>query len=154
MILAPENTASVFLESSQVDSIDVPLEVKQVVERIEPTFQANRPTFPVRVSGKDKDVSEGGAGTFLNVYSRTMYSRSGSTQSSSAGSPATPMIVSLTGHLSAPGAARLKLPPGVSDTVINVYDDEPTSIIAYALLTPEYQASYHITVSSVVRVSL
>ncbi|KAL3639812.1 hypothetical protein CASFOL_001389 [Castilleja foliolosa] len=33
---------------------------------------------------------------------------------------------------------RLLLPVGVNDTVIPLYDDEPTSIISYALLSPDY----------------
>jgi len=36
------------------------------------------------------------------------------------------------------GGARLLLPIGVNDTVIPVYDDEPSSVIAYALMSPEY----------------
>lgn len=36
------------------------------------------------------------------------------------------------------GGARLLLPYGVNDTVIPVYDDEPSSIIAYALMSQEY----------------
>ncbi|KAM1062369.1 hypothetical protein ACFX14_026608 [Malus domestica] len=34
--------------------------------------------------------------------------------------------------------ARLLLPIGVNDTVIPVFDDEPTSVIAYALVSPDY----------------
>nr|XP_043626802.1 1-phosphatidylinositol-3-phosphate 5-kinase FAB1B [Erigeron canadensis] len=36
------------------------------------------------------------------------------------------------------GGARLLLAVGINDTVIPVYDDEPTSIISYALLSPDY----------------
>ncbi|KAJ0075209.1 hypothetical protein Patl1_33851 [Pistacia atlantica] len=36
--------------------------------------------------------------------------------------------------------ARLLLPVGVNDTVVPIYDDEPTSIISYALLSPQYHA--------------
>ncbi|KAK6153537.1 hypothetical protein DH2020_013176 [Rehmannia glutinosa] len=36
------------------------------------------------------------------------------------------------------GGARLLLPVGVNDTVIPLYDDEPTSVISYALLSPDY----------------
>ncbi|GKB43243.1 1-phosphatidylinositol-3-phosphate 5-kinase FAB1B-like protein [Tanacetum coccineum] len=38
------------------------------------------------------------------------------------------------------GGARLLLAVGINDTVIPVYDDEPTSIISYALLSPDYIA--------------
>ncbi|CAA2982474.1 1-phosphatidylinositol-3-phosphate 5-kinase FAB1B-like isoform X2 [Olea europaea var. sylvestris] len=36
------------------------------------------------------------------------------------------------------GGAKLLLPVGVNDTVVPVYDDEPTSIISYALVSPAY----------------
>ncbi|XWS26524.1 hypothetical protein CRYUN_Cryun26dG0038900 [Craigia yunnanensis] len=36
--------------------------------------------------------------------------------------------------------ARLLLPIGVNDTVVPVYDDEPTSIIAYALVSSDYHS--------------
>lgn len=36
--------------------------------------------------------------------------------------------------------ARLLLPVGVNDTVVPVYDDEPTSVIAYALVSSDYHA--------------
>ncbi|XP_071686075.1 1-phosphatidylinositol-3-phosphate 5-kinase FAB1B-like isoform X2 [Rutidosis leptorrhynchoides] len=36
------------------------------------------------------------------------------------------------------GGVHLLLPVGINDTVVPVYDDEPTSIIAYALLSPAY----------------
>lgn len=32
------------------------------------------------------------------------------------------------------------LPVGVNDTVVPIYDDEPTSIISYTLLSPVYLA--------------
>ncbi|GLT56179.1 hypothetical protein SLA2020_292430 [Shorea laevis] len=34
--------------------------------------------------------------------------------------------------------ARLLLPVGVNDTVVPVYDDEPTSVVAYALVSSDY----------------
>lgn len=37
------------------------------------------------------------------------------------------------------GGARLLLPVAITDTVVPVYDDEPTSAIAYALVSPDYQ---------------
>jgi 1-phosphatidylinositol-3-phosphate 5-kinase len=37
------------------------------------------------------------------------------------------------------GGPRLLLPVGLNDIVVPVYDDEPTSMIAYALMSPEYQ---------------
>ncbi|XVF27145.1 hypothetical protein REPUB_Repub14bG0081300 [Reevesia pubescens] len=49
-----------------------------------------------------------------------------------------PVYVSSFRELELQGGARLLLPVGVNNTVIPVYDDEPTSIIAYALASPEH----------------
>ncbi|KAL5572283.1 hypothetical protein UlMin_021880 [Ulmus minor] len=49
-----------------------------------------------------------------------------------------PVYISLFRELERKSGARLLLPVGVNDTVIPVYDDEPTSIIAYALVSSEY----------------
>ncbi|XP_077236493.1 1-phosphatidylinositol-3-phosphate 5-kinase FAB1B-like [Tasmannia lanceolata] len=49
-----------------------------------------------------------------------------------------PVYVSSFRELERQGGARLLLPVGVNDTVVPVYDDEPTSIIAYALVSPDY----------------
>lgn len=38
------------------------------------------------------------------------------------------------------GVARVRLPPGVNGTVVAVYEDEPTTIIAYAITSLEYQS--------------
>lgn len=51
-----------------------------------------------------------------------------------------PMFVSSVSHLGGNRVGKLLLPTGVNDMVIAVYDDEPTSIIAYALSSQEYQA--------------
>lgn len=49
-----------------------------------------------------------------------------------------PIYISLFRKLERPGGARLLLPICLNDTVIPIYDDEPTSIISYALATPYY----------------
>ncbi|KAL5850743.1 hypothetical protein ACOSQ3_008792 [Xanthoceras sorbifolium] len=49
-----------------------------------------------------------------------------------------PMYVLSFRELERQSGARLLLPVGVNDTVVPVYDDEPTSIIAYALVSSEY----------------
>lgn len=51
-----------------------------------------------------------------------------------------PVFVSSFGKLELQGGARMLLPIGVNDTVIPIYDDEPSSIIAYALMSPEYHS--------------
>ncbi|TYI76733.1 hypothetical protein E1A91_D06G097100v1 [Gossypium mustelinum] len=49
-----------------------------------------------------------------------------------------PVYVSSLRELERQSGARLLLPIGVNDTVVPVYDDEPTSIISYALVSSDY----------------
>lgn len=49
-----------------------------------------------------------------------------------------PVYVSLFRELERQSGARLLLPVGINDTVVPVYDDEPTSIIAYTLVSSDY----------------
>ncbi|CAN4095164.1 unnamed protein product [Withania somnifera] len=51
-----------------------------------------------------------------------------------------PVYISSFRESEAQGGARLLLPVGVNDTIIPVYDDQPTSIISYALVSPDYIA--------------
>ena len=52
-----------------------------------------------------------------------------------------PVYISLFRELERRGGTRLLLPAGTNDTVIPVYDDEPTSIISYALVvSPDYNS--------------
>lgn len=51
-----------------------------------------------------------------------------------------PVYVSLYRELEWQSGARLLLPLGLNDLVLPVYDDEPTSIIAYALTSSDYNA--------------
>lgn len=51
-----------------------------------------------------------------------------------------PIYISSSRESELSGGARLLLPPGIDDTIIPVYDDEPTSMIAYALVSPGYHA--------------
>ncbi|KAF7843680.1 1-phosphatidylinositol-3-phosphate 5-kinase FAB1B [Senna tora] len=49
-----------------------------------------------------------------------------------------PVYVSSFREMELQGGARLLLPIGVNDIVIPVIDDEPSSLISYALMSPEY----------------
>ncbi|XP_062192665.1 1-phosphatidylinositol-3-phosphate 5-kinase FAB1B-like [Phragmites australis] len=51
----------------------------------------------------------------------------------------TPACIELFCELSQQGGARLFLPTGANDIVIPVFDDEPTSIISYALISPMHR---------------
>ncbi|KAJ4848118.1 hypothetical protein Tsubulata_026169 [Turnera subulata] len=50
----------------------------------------------------------------------------------------TPVYISQLREFEQQSGARLLLPLGINDTVIPVYDDEPTSIIAHALVSTDY----------------
>ncbi|XP_075673329.1 1-phosphatidylinositol-3-phosphate 5-kinase FAB1B isoform X2 [Castanea sativa] len=49
-----------------------------------------------------------------------------------------PVYVSSFRELVRQNGARLLLPAGVNDIVVHVYDDEPTSVVAYALVSSDY----------------
>ncbi|KAM4097619.1 hypothetical protein ACJW30_07G015100 [Castanea mollissima] len=52
--------------------------------------------------------------------------------------PADNMEGSTSWELVRQNGARLLLPAGVNDIVVHVYDDEPTSVVAYALVSSDY----------------
>ncbi|KAK3007044.1 hypothetical protein RJ639_017063 [Escallonia herrerae] len=54
-----------------------------------------------------------------------------------------PVFITSFQELARQGGSRLLLPVGINDTIVPVYDDEPTRVIAHALLSPEY----HIQIS-------
>ncbi|KAL9228476.1 hypothetical protein vseg_004055 [Gypsophila vaccaria] len=62
----------------------------------------------------------------------------GSTQKLDTFSGYSPMYVSSVRDLVLQGGANWLLPEGRNETVIPVYDDEPTSIISYALISEDY----------------
>ncbi|TKY64198.1 1-phosphatidylinositol-3-phosphate 5-kinase FAB1B [Spatholobus suberectus] len=75
---------------------------------------------------------------FLNFYRQFNKNLFASTQKLDTLVDYNPVYVSSFRTQELQGGARLLLPIGVNDTVIPVYDDEPSSIIAYALMSPEY----------------
>ncbi|KAG4379594.1 hypothetical protein GLYMA_16G013500v4 [Glycine max] len=75
---------------------------------------------------------------FLNFYRQFNKNLFASTQKFDTLVDYNPVYVSCFRKQELLGGARLLLPIGVNETVIPVYDDEPSSIIAYALMSPEY----------------
>ncbi|KAL6996192.1 1-phosphatidylinositol-3-phosphate 5-kinase fab1b [Sarracenia purpurea var. burkii] len=75
---------------------------------------------------------------FINFYRSLNKNFSVSTQKLDTIGDYNPVYVSSFRELELQGGARLLLPVGVNDTVVPVYDDEPTSIISYALVSPDY----------------
>ncbi|KAI3835801.1 hypothetical protein MKX03_028550 [Papaver bracteatum] len=51
-----------------------------------------------------------------------------------------PVYLAVVRELPLLGGSRFFLPIGVDGTVVSVYDDEPTSVISYALASPEYHS--------------
>ncbi|KAI4329029.1 hypothetical protein L6164_021336 [Bauhinia variegata] len=78
--------------------------------------------------------------SFLNFYRSLNKNFLTSTQKFDTLVDYKPVYVSSFLKLDLEGGARLLLPIGVNDSVIPVYDDEPSSIISYALMSPEYHA--------------
>lgn len=75
---------------------------------------------------------------FLNFYRSLNKNFFSSTQKLDPLGVYNPIYVSAFRESELQGGGRLLLPVGVNDTVIPVYDDEPASIISYALASPEY----------------
>ncbi|XP_050383832.1 1-phosphatidylinositol-3-phosphate 5-kinase FAB1B isoform X2 [Argentina anserina] len=76
---------------------------------------------------------------FLNVYRSLNKNFLSSAQKFDTLGEYNPVYISSFRELELEGGARLLLPVGDNDTVIPVYDDEPTSLIAYALVSSDYK---------------
>lgn len=77
---------------------------------------------------------------FVNFYRSLSKNIIGSAQKLGTLNEYNPVYISSFRESELQGGARLLLPVGVNDTVVPVYDDEPTSIISYALLSSDYAA--------------
>ncbi|KAL3511564.1 hypothetical protein ACH5RR_024281 [Cinchona calisaya] len=75
---------------------------------------------------------------FISFYRSFNKNFLGNTQKLDTLSEYNPVYISSFRKSELQGGARLLLPVGVNDTVIPVYDDEPTSAISYALASPDY----------------
>lgn len=77
---------------------------------------------------------------FLALY-RSVFSKNSLTTAQKLGKIAeyNPVYISSFRELVHLGGARLLLPAASSDVIVPIYDDEPTSVISYTLVSPEYQ---------------
>ncbi|XP_071911290.1 1-phosphatidylinositol-3-phosphate 5-kinase FAB1B-like isoform X1 [Coffea arabica] len=75
---------------------------------------------------------------FLNLYNSFLKSSTANEDKLDKISTYNPAYISSFRDLLHQGGARVLLPVGINDTVLPVYDDEPTSIIAYVLVSPDY----------------
>lgn len=126
---APDSNFVKPLPSVEDTAVDVKSQVKAV--------PSHTSTFTVR---------SGDAAEELLKWLKLPYMTSNSSLNTVSSSPLrftsladyTPKYVELFCELSQKGGARLFLPTGTNDIVIPVFDDEPTSVISYALVLPTY----------------
>lgn len=77
---------------------------------------------------------------FLNFYRSLNKNSVGSAQKLDKLGGYNSMYISSARDLGLQGGAKWLLPEGLNETVIPVYDDEPTSIISYALISQDYHS--------------
>lgn len=77
--------------------------------------------------------------TFLALYRSLNKNFSSTAQKLSKITEYNPVYISSFRELIRMGGARLLLPTASSNIIVPIYDDEPTSVISYALVSPEYQ---------------
>ncbi|XP_065867135.1 1-phosphatidylinositol-3-phosphate 5-kinase FAB1B isoform X2 [Euphorbia lathyris] len=122
--------------SAAADGLDM---YNRVEEHNWPKF-SNLLSSPLSTKGSDNydDSASFLRMPFLNFYRSLNKNFLASSEKLDTLGEYNPVYVSSFRELELQGGARLLLPVGVNDTVIPVYDDEPTSIISYALASPEY----------------
>uniref|UniRef100_A0A1J3H8N8 1-phosphatidylinositol-3-phosphate 5-kinase n=1 Tax=Noccaea caerulescens TaxID=107243 RepID=A0A1J3H8N8_NOCCA len=102
-------------------------------------FKVAYPISPALPS-KNYENSESWLGMpFLNFYRSINKNFLLSSQKLDAFGDHRPIYISSFREAELQSGPRLLLPVGMNDIVVPVYDDEPTSMIAYALMSPEYQ---------------
>ncbi|KAI3854514.1 hypothetical protein MKX03_033421, partial [Papaver bracteatum] len=101
--------------------------------------ESHRPVLPVKVAD-NSDENTGWIGMpFLNLY--RSYNKSSSENNTSKLEPLNdynPVYVSSFYELERQGGSRFILPIGANETVVPIYDEEATSIIAHALVSKDY----------------
>ncbi|ESQ48550.1 hypothetical protein EUTSA_v10019882mg [Eutrema salsugineum] len=97
------------------------------------------PALPSRNYENSEDSVSWLGMPFLNFYRSINKNFLLSSQKMDTFGEHTPIYISSFIEAELQGGPRLLLPVGMNDIVVPVYDDEPTSMIAYALMSPEYQ---------------
>ncbi|XP_044485341.1 1-phosphatidylinositol-3-phosphate 5-kinase FAB1B-like isoform X2 [Mangifera indica] len=135
----PKDNACVLPDSALVDSSTVPVASKVLdsEDQKEP-----KGIYSSALSNKVTDNIDDSVHwlrmPFLNIYRSVNKNFLASAQKLDTLGEYNPLYVKLQ------GGAGLLLPVGVNDTVVPVYDDEPTSIISYALLSAEYHVTLQV----------
>ncbi|OVA08293.1 FYVE zinc finger [Macleaya cordata] len=124
--------------SIKVEAALVRLQLEERSEDLGRAEVTASPTPAVKVTYNMEDYTGWVGMPFLNFYRSFSKSSSGSNSKLDTLSDYNPVYVSSFYELERQGGSRLLLPVGVNDTVVPIYDDEPTSIISYALVSPDY----------------
>ncbi|XP_010261690.1 PREDICTED: 1-phosphatidylinositol-3-phosphate 5-kinase FAB1B-like [Nelumbo nucifera] len=144
----PRENSCTFPDAAVVDSsvmIDVAVAKPELEEHLENRDGAeiSQSLGPARaIKGTDNvyDTTSWVSMPFLNFYRSFNKISSGSAPKLDTLSGYDPVYVTSFRDLERQGGTRFLLPIGFNDTVVPVYDDEPTSIISYALVSQDYHA--------------
>ncbi|KAG8087483.1 hypothetical protein GUJ93_ZPchr0010g10302 [Zizania palustris] len=98
---------------------------------------SSRSSLPVRYGDTVEDLSRWLKIPYMKFY-KSLNTNSSTALRFGALVDYSPVYITLFRELSQQGGARLFIPMGANDVVIPVFDDEPTSIISYALVSPMY----------------
>lgn len=117
-----------------------PIEERNVVKMLPPVPLSPSPAASANPRSSDtaEDTKSWLGMPFLNFYRSFNKNFLGSSPKLDTFGGYNPMYVSSVGKLGLQGGAKWLLPVGINETVVPVYDDEPTSIIAYALMSEDY----------------
>ncbi|KAE8707989.1 1-phosphatidylinositol-3-phosphate 5-kinase FAB1B [Hibiscus syriacus] len=107
--------------------------------KIEPkVFHSLSPVWSSKSSENTEDAVSWLKMPFLSFYRSLNKNLLGNASKLDTFTEYDPIYISSYRQLEVQDGARLLLPVGFNDIVIPVYDDEPTSMISYALASPEY----------------
>ncbi|GER45066.1 1-phosphatidylinositol-3-phosphate 5-kinase [Striga asiatica] len=130
-------------ESMEADNLPAPeKKLDSENQKEDPSTSAKVSRSPSFLSSKGSESMEEAVGwlgmSFMSFYRSLNKNFLGTTEKLDTLSEYVPVYISSFRESEIRGGARLLLPIGINDTVIPIYDDEPTSIISYALLSPDY----------------
>ncbi|KAF5187379.1 1-phosphatidylinositol-3-phosphate 5-kinase FAB1A [Thalictrum thalictroides] len=146
--ITPIENASAFssaLISSMPSTLEAAMQKLVLEEHLENrgTIEGTRSlgsALPVKVSDNLEDSTGWTGMPFRTFYHTFNKNSSGNISAFDSLGDYNPIYVSSLRELERQSRARLLFPVGVNDTVVPIYDEEPTSIISYTLLSPDYHA--------------
>ncbi|KAL0380596.1 UNVERIFIED_CONTAM: 1-phosphatidylinositol-3-phosphate 5-kinase FAB1B [Sesamum angustifolium] len=140
--ITKNNNLSISVEADNLSTAGTSekLDVEDNTEDLSVSKVSRSPSFLSSKSENMEDAVSWLGMSFMSFYRSLNKNFLGSSQKLDTLSEYNPVYISSFGESELKGGARLLLPVGVNDTVVPIYDDEPTSIISYALLLPDYLA--------------